>query len=280
MRDLGMAKRKREPDGWQLEQSAPEAYERYLVPPMFAPWAERIIDRVDLDGDDRILDVGCGTGVVARHVANRVGNVGTVVGLDINEKMLDVAETTATESRLEIEWRRGDATDLPFSDGTFDVILCQQVLQFVTDPSTALQEMHRVLSPGGRIAASVWRPLEYNPGYVELAEALKRHVGDDAEAMMRSPFPEWSGDDLGTLVRDAGFSKRSLTIEIGSMRYPSVEELVRREAASSPLSEPLGNIEPEVREALIEEVRDALEDYIDDEGIVFPMESYFLTAQQ
>ncbi|WP_229380280.1 hypothetical protein [Haloterrigena salifodinae] len=98
--------------------------------------------------------------------------------------------------------------------------------------------------------------------------------------MMCSPFPEWNGDDLGTLVRDAGFDKRSLTIEIGSMRCPSVEEFVRREAASSPLSEPLGNVESEVRETLVEEVRSALEDYTDDEGVVFPMESYLLATQQ
>ncbi|WP_227354128.1 class I SAM-dependent methyltransferase [Haladaptatus salinisoli] len=275
-----MAEREREPAGWQLEQSAPEAYERYLVPPMFAPWAERLIDATDFERDDRVLDVGCGTGIVARRITDRPGGVGTVVGLDINEKMLEVAETAAAKSQLEIEWRRGDVTDLPFSDGAFDVVLCQQALQFVTDPSAAFREMRRVLGPGGRVAASVWRPLEYNSGYVELAEALERHVGDDAETMMRSPFPEWTGEDLGTLVRDAGFSESLRTIEIGSMRYPSVEEFVRREAASSPLSEPLGNIEPDVREALIEEVRNALEDYIDDEGIVFPMESHLLTAQR
>ena len=275
-----MVKEEREPAGWQLEQSAPEAYERYLVPPMFARWADRLIDATDFESDDRVLDVGCGTGIVARRLTDRAGGAGTVVGLDINEKMLELAETTAAKSQLEIEWWHGDATDLPFSDGTFDVVLCQQALQFVTDPSAAFQEMHRVLNPGGRVAASVWRPLKYNPGYVELAEALERHVGDDAEAMMRSPFPEWTGEDLGTLGRDAGFSESLLTIEIGSMRYPSVEEFVRREAASSPLSKSLATIEPAVREALIEDVRNALEDYIDDEGIVFPMESYLLTAQQ
>lgn len=275
-----MAKRQREPAGWQLEQSAPDAYERYLVPPMFAPWAERLIDTVELESGDRVLDVGCGTGIVARRVAEQLGPEGTVVGVDINDGMLEVAERTAGASRLEAEWRRGDATDLPFSDGTFDVVLCQQVLQFVSDPSIAFREMHRVLSPGGRIAASVWRPIEYNPGYAELAEALAGTVGDDARAMMRSPFPAWTGDDLGTPAQDAGFSDRSLTIQIGSMRYPSVAEFVRREAASSPLAELLGNIEPEVRETLVEEARSRLEGYIDDTGVVFPMESYLLTAEQ
>lgn len=97
---------------------------------------------------------------------------------------------------------------------------------------------------------------------------------------MRSPFPTWDRDHLRTLAHGAGFSDPSITIEIGSLRYPSIEEFVRREAASSPPSGPLGNLEEEVREALVDEVADALLEYTDDDGIVFPMESYVLTARQ
>ena len=277
-----MTEPRRESDGWQLERSAPEAYERYLVPPLFAPWAERLLDEADPGENDRVLDVGCGTGVVARRAADRVGDAGTVVGLDVNEAMLGVAEAAAGESGASVEWRSGDATDLPFSDAAFDVVCCQQVLQFVSDPSTALREMRRVAGPGGRVAASVWRPIEYNPGYARLAETLERHVGDDAGAMMRSPFPAWSGDDLRTLARDAGLGDASVTVEIGSIRYPSTEEFVRREATSSPLAESLANVERNVRDALVREVGDALGgyDYVDDEGVVFPMESYLLTARR
>ena len=264
--------------GWQLEQSGPEAYERYLVPPMFAPWAERLVDRVHLGTDDHVLDVGCGTGIVARRAASRVGDEGTVVGLDVNERMLDVAKVTAAEGKLEVEWRQGDATELPFADDTFDVVLCQQALQFLPEPGTALREIHRVLAPGGRVAVSVWRPLEFNPGYVELAETLQHNVGDGAGATMRSPFPSWDGDDLRALARDAGFSEPSITVEIGSMRYPSAEEFVRREAASSPLSESLRDVALVVRESLIHDVENGLREYTHDDGIVFPMESYVLTA--
>ena len=266
--------------GWQLEESAPVAYEQYLVPPMFAPWADRLVDRVELRGGDSVLDVGCGTGIVARRVASHVDDRANVVGIDVNEGMLDVAGAMAAESRPAIEWQRGDATDLPFPDERFDVVVCQQVLQFVTDPTAALQEMHRVLVPDGRVAVSVWRPLEFNPGYVELAKALKEHVGDDAETMMGSPFPEWSREDLHARARKAGLREQSITIEIGSMRYPSAGEFVRREAASSPLSEPLGDLAQAVREALVREVEQALGEYTDDDGIVFPMESYVLTAQR
>ena len=270
----------RQSTGWQLEENAPEAYEQYLVPPMFEPWAERLVDRLDVREGDRVLDVGCGTGVLARRAAVRVGDRGTVAGLDVNEGMLEVARSVAPEGRPAIDWRRGDAAALPFGSERSDAVGCQQALQFVGDPTAALRECHRVLVPGGRVAASVWRPLRFNPGYVELAAALKEHVGDAAAAVMESPFPPWDGNRLLAFARDAGFHEPSVTIEVGSMRYPSAEEFVRREAASSPLSEPLGGVAEEVRDALVRDVGDRLREYTDDEGVVFPMEAYVLTARR
>ncbi|WP_416886642.1 class I SAM-dependent methyltransferase [Marinospirillum sp.] len=265
--------------GWQLDRSAPEAYEAYLVPPMFAPWAERLLDRATAREGERVLDVACGTGIVARRAAPRVGAEGTVVGLDVNEGMLAEAKANAPAGEPGIEWRQGDAANLPFDDGNFDVVCCQQALQFFDDPAAALGEIHRVLAPGGRAALSVWRPLEYNPGYVVLADALERHVSDEAAAMMRSPFPAWELDDLREIADETAFDEPTVSIEVGSVRYPSVEEFVRREAASSPLSASLAGVEPAVREALVEEVRSGLRDRIDDEGIVHPMETYVLAGR-
>jgi ubiquinone/menaquinone biosynthesis C-methylase UbiE len=265
--------------GWQLDRSAPEAYERYLVPSIFVSWAERLVDRAGVENGDHVLDVACGTGVVARRVATRVGDTGSVVGLDINEGVLEVAAQTATEQRLAIEWRGGDATDLPFSEGRFDVVCCQQALQFFDDPTAGLKEMHRVRKSDGRVVLSVWRPLEYQFGYVVLAEALERHVSEEAGTMMRSPFPAWNEEDLRTLARDAGFGEVSVALEIDSVRYPSVEEFVRREAASSPLAESISGVNRGVRDALVSAVEDGLKAYTDDDGVVFPMESYVLTLR-
>ncbi|WP_255192463.1 class I SAM-dependent methyltransferase [Natronobeatus ordinarius] len=275
-----MSNHARRSTGWQLEQNASEAYEQYLVPSIFASWADQLVETGEIHDGDRVLDVACGTGIVARRAASRVGTSGSVVGLDVNDGMLAVAAEAAADASPSIEWRQGDATDLPFADEAFDVVCCQQALQFFDDPVAAAEEMRRVLTPGGRMALSVWRPLEFQPAYVLLADALARHVGDEAGAMMRSPFPAWDGENLRTLAQDAGFDDVSVTLEIGSVRYPSVEEFVRREAASSPLAEPLAAVEREVRDGLVREVEDALDRYLDDDGIVSPMESYVVTAER
>ena len=266
--------------GWQVEQSASEAYEQYLVPPMFAPWADRMLETSGVNEGDRVLDVACGTGIVARRVASRVSESGSVVGLDINEGMLAVAAETAADAHQPIEWRQGDATELPFSDERFDVVYCQQALQFVDDPGASVREMRRVLEPGGRAVLSVWRPLDYQPAYMVLADALAEYISDEAGAVMRSPFPAWDGKKLRTLAQDAGFDDVTVTIEIGSVRYPSVEEFVRREVASSPVAESIAAVKRAVRDELVREVEAAVQAYLDDEGIVSPMESYVVIAER
>ncbi|MCU4752553.1 methyltransferase domain-containing protein [Halobacteria archaeon AArc-curdl1] len=275
-----MSDHTRRSTGWQLEQNAPEAYERYLVPPIFASWADRLVETGDIGEGNRVLDVGCGTGIVARRVATRVGASGYVVGLDSNQGMLAVAKETAAGNQQTLEWRQGDAEALPFADGDFDIVCSQQSVQFFDEPTAALEEMQRVLTPGGRVALSVWRPLEYHPAYVVLAEALEHHIGANAGEMMRSPFPDWDGQDLRTLLQGAGFDDVLVTIEIDSVRYPSVEAFVRREAASSPLAEPIAAVDQAVRHELVQAVADALSEYSDDEGVVSPMESYVITADR
>jgi ubiquinone/menaquinone biosynthesis C-methylase UbiE len=267
-------------EGWQLQVSSAEAYERYLVPLLFAPGAEYLVEFAGPGPGERVLDVACGTGIVARRAAPRVGTGGTVVGLDLNEGMLEVARKASSGVRPAIEWRQGDATDMPLPDAAFDIVFCQQALQFFPDRAAALGEMHRVLVQNGRLALSVLRSIEHNPGYRLLAEALERHVGPDAGSMMRSPFPSLSAEELRGLIKGAGFRNVKIILGIAPVRYPSAEELVHQEAASSPLAESILSLKDDVREALLSEVGEALRTYTDDNGIVFPSETYLAVARR
>ena len=140
---------------WQMDASAPELYERYLVPAITSVWANDLLDRVGPRRGESILDIACGTGVVAR-LAEQRGHTGRLVGLDLNTAMLAVARAKSST----VEWVDGSALDLPFNANSFDVVLCQLGLQFFPDRPLALKEMVRVLKPGGRAGLSVYSAIE------------------------------------------------------------------------------------------------------------------------
>lgn len=269
-----------EPDsGWQLEGDSAAAYEKYLVSAFASDWATRLVDFAEVVEGERVLDVGCGTGIVARTAAPVVGNPGSVTGVDINEDMLDVARRVSADIEPPIDWRCQDATSLDFPDESFDVVLSQQALQFIPDQDAALAEMRRVLTPNGRLAFSLNRSLAHNQPYAVLADALDQHVGTQAGDGIRSIFTDVSVEGLRGLVEDAGFHDVHVRIEIPTVRYPSAAEMLRREAASSPLAGPVSELTPETREKLVQDLADALAPYVDDDGLLLPISMYLVSAR-
>src|SRR5436853_314651 len=130
---------------WQLDGSAPELYQKYLVPAITQKWAEDLVSRAQPCAGEHVLDIACGTGVVARLAAARMVR-GHVTGLDLNKGMLAVAHAVPSEG-APIDWIEGSALDLPFPGESFDLVLCQLGVQFFPDRRLALREMRRVLSP-------------------------------------------------------------------------------------------------------------------------------------
>ena len=157
-------------DRGQVSRSAAEVYEEFFVPALFRQWVQPVADAADIRAGDRVLDVACGTGILARHAATRVGAAGSVCGVDINEGMLAVARREAPE----IEWRKGAAEALPFADDGFDAVVSQFGLMFFADQAKAIREMRRVLRPGGRLAVAVWDSLANTPGYAAMTALLQR----------------------------------------------------------------------------------------------------------
>src|SRR5437764_9144095 len=147
-----------ETSGWQLSGDAPTAYTRFALKIM-EPWTDDLILAAQCRDGDHVLDVGCGTGLVANRINLVSRKFCAITGIDINEGML-----TAARRNPQIAWHQGSATELPFAEGTFDVVLCQQGLQYFPDRDKAMKEMARVLAPGGRIALNVWGALERQPG--------------------------------------------------------------------------------------------------------------------
>jgi ubiquinone/menaquinone biosynthesis C-methylase UbiE len=163
----------------------PELYERYPVRAITALWATDLVARAAPRPGERVLDLACGTGIVARLAAARMG-AGRIVGLDINSGMLAVARSLSADTARLIEWQEGSALALSFPDDAFDLIFCQLGLQFFPDRTAAVGEMWRVLAPAGRVALSVFTAIEHTPATNALADALDRHLGAAASQTKRS----------------------------------------------------------------------------------------------
>ena len=258
---------------WQ-SGSAPEAYERYLVPAIFALWGERLVAAAGVGPGDRVVDVACGTGVVARHAAARVGPGGAVAGADLNPGMIAVAARIAPG----IAFEAADAANLPYPDDAFDIALCQLAVMFFPDRAAALAEMRRVLAPGGRLALNAWRGLDHNPGWAALVAALDAHAGPAVADLMRAPFSYGDADALRTLAERAGFSEVRVEVDAGTIRFPSAAELLRCQFAAFPPSVHTTPLSDTAHDALVADLEERLRPYAGPDGVAFPAQAHRLTA--
>ena len=264
---------------WQVAGSAPEVYERDLVPAVFGPWALILIGLAPPNLGDRIIDIACGTGIVARIAAARVGPTGAVAGVDLNPGMLNVARSLkTTDAAAPVQWHEASADKLPFPDGSFDIGYCQLGLQFFADRAAALREMRRVLSTKGRLAVMVWCGIQESPGFEAFAEILERNVGPAAATIMRAPFGLSDANELNRLVAAAGFRDITIQRRVGAVEFPSVERFVLSQVAGSPLASHVSQASDVAREHLTADTKLALEKYVGDRGLSLPISAHLLTA--
>jgi len=264
---------------YSLTGSAPERYERNMVPAIFEPFAKGLLEFANLHEGELVLDVACGTGIVARVAWSQVAPSGRVIGLDVNVAMLDVARSTSAGAQAPIEWQEGDVASMPLADGEFDVVFCQHGLQYVPDRHAALKEMHRVLRAAGRLVLSVWRPVQYNPGHAVFADVLERHVSEAAAATRRAPFTLSGRDEIRGLVAGADFRDIVVQLDARVTRFPSAEAMVRIMMAGTPLAAAMAEADPAVLQTVIAEVTERLSAYDDDQGLALPMQAWVVTAK-
>jgi ubiquinone/menaquinone biosynthesis C-methylase UbiE len=259
-----------------------ETYESYMVPTLFAPWASHLVQTANPQPGERVLDVACGTGVIARHVAPRVGSNGWVSGLDLNPNMLAVARAAAEREGLVIEWREGWAEKLPFPDGSFDLVLCQFALMFFADRYAALNEMHRVLTNGGRITLSVWQGLDLHPFYQTLHDVIQQRLEMSG---VQDIFALGDADELRTLLTEAGF--RHVEIEPVSMiaRFPDPERFLAGEIDVDTAAIPsMQHLDAQARQAITAAIRDdmepALHEVTEGDHVVIPCHAHIARAER
>lgn len=255
--------------------SPAEIFEEAFVPALFQQWGEVVVAMASVRPGDRVLDVACGTGVAACAAAERTGPDGAVTGLDPNPDMLAVAR----RKNPAIEWREGKGEHLPFADDSFDAVLSQFGLMFFEDKAAGLQEMMRVLRPGGAMAVAVCGALDHSPGYSVLAELLQRLFGVGVADAFRAPFALGDAEQLRALCVQAGVSNAEITRRGGTVRFGSISDLVSTERACVwTLGGLLGDAD---FTRLDREAQVSLRPFQDDGGrIAFTMPALIITAQK
>jgi ubiquinone/menaquinone biosynthesis C-methylase UbiE len=268
---------------WQLHGSAPELYERYLVPTITILWATDLVVRAAPRPGERVLDLACGTGIVARLAAARMG-AGRIIGVDINAGMLAVAQSRSAEAALPIDWQEATALALPFPDEAFDLILCQLGLQFFPNRPVALSEMRRVLAHAGRVALSVFSAIDHTPATNALADALDRHVGAAASQTKRSEHALSDERELRELVSRAGFRNVEIATVTQTIRFPCAAAYVRAQLLATPLSALLEGMDnrrqQETLAAITNDLIASLHVGSETAELTYPQEAYVLLADK
>ena len=257
----------------QVTRSPAEVYDEFFVPALFQQWGNVVAEVARIRPGERVIDVACGTGVLAGAAAERVGSSGTVVGLDPNAEMLAVAR----RKNSSVQWREGRAESLPFPDKSFEAAISQFGLMFFEDRSAALREMMRVLQPGGRLAVAVCDAIDHSPGYAVLAELLQRLFGMQVADAFRAPFMLGDPQQLRSLCAEAGIADAKVTRQDGTVRFASIQSLVSTERACVWT---LGGLLDETQfERLLKDAEESLRPFVTADGTVaFVMPALIITA--
>lgn len=259
----------------EAEIVAAKAYEDIFVPAVFAQWATKVLDAANVSTGQRVLDIGCGTGVVAREALVRTGPTGFVAGLDPGAGML----TVARELCPLVDWRQGVAESLPFPDASFDAVVSQFGLMFM-DRERAIPEMLRVLRSDGCIVVATWDLIEQIPAYAAAIELIERMAGERAAAAVRAPFVLGSRQRLTEAFENAGAGSVTVSTSTGVARFPRIRTMV--EADLRGWLPVMGvNLTEDLIIRILESAEDKLACYVADDGrFIFDMPAHIVTARK
>jgi SAM-dependent methyltransferase len=257
---------------FQISAEQAEIYEAAFVPAIFAQWSAPLLDAAGVEPGQCVLDVACGTGILARTAADRVGPTGTVVGVDLSDGML----TVARRLRPDIDWRRGDAADLPLADGEIDVTVCQSALMFMPDATRVLREMARVTRVGGAVGVQVYASLDAQPAYGPWVDMVARHAGPEAISLLSTYWTHGDLDELRGRFDAAGLEVTAVSTIRGTARFPSIETMVRTEVEATPLVDRLSD---DVYRRILDESAEILGGFATDVGADLPIDAHIVAAR-
>lgn len=248
-------------------EDAMAVYNDVFVPRLFDPLAGMLLDDIGLQPGERVLDVACGPGTVALAAARRGARV---TGCDLSPVMLGLARGKSTE----IEWIETPAAPLTgVPDAAFDVVTCQQGLQFFPDRPAALAEMHRVLVPGGRVAIAIWQPLDRSPVFAALRKVIADVLGEEAAARYQAgPWGLTDATVVTRLLAEAGFTGTTTHERVVDITFDGGRDQVMLTMTTAPIAAEVTEVDRYALEAASEVHLSPLTD--DDGAVRAPVPAY------
>ena len=204
---------------------AGRGYERLFVPALFEAWTKHLVAGAGIQEGSRVLDIACGTGVLARRALAAAGPTGRIVGADPASGMLAAAK----ELEPRIDWVLCSAESLNVPDNEFDCVISQFGMMFFQDQQKSADEMLRVLTPGGSLAIAVWSSVEHNPAYGDIIAVLEEQVGMAAADALRLPYSLGDAGKVTAVLESSGFTDITVEAKTETARFPSSRQMVEAE---------------------------------------------------
>lgn len=259
-----------------------EIYDQYFGPAMFTPLSAFVLERAAPQAGERVIDIACGTGIVTQQLPPLVGETGKVIGVDLAPPMLAVAGAKEKPAGCAIEWREGNGTALvDIDNATFDLVICQQGIQFFPDRGAGAAEMRRILAPGGRAVVAVWKSLEHQGLFHPMTETEARQLDMPLEKAAM-PFSFGDIDALRATFEDAGFSSVEIVEHEITAKFPDPDAFLSRVVIGAASVMPhFAQIDIQTSIAAIKnQLAPVLAHYTKDDHVVTSMQTHVVIAKR
>src|SRR6266404_7077982 len=255
----------------QFAGSIPEAYDRYLGPVLFQPYAEDLAARLKLEENSSVLEVACGTGILTRILRDRLPATAKLVATDLNEPMIQTAAKKFRQGEV-VEWRQADASSLPFDDRSFDAVVCQFGIMFVPDKALSAREAHRVLKPGGVFLFNVWDALDHKALGRIAHETITSFFEKDPPTFYQIPFGYHDQDEIKRLLAAAGFRDNRIDVVAKVGGASRAEDVAQGLVNGNPVAVAITERDPSLLPVITNAVADALKKHFGETAVRAPMQ--------
>lgn len=244
-----------------------EMYDRYAVPVYFEPYAMELASRIDAANLKSVLEIACGTGALTRHLSERLP-AGALTASDLDQRMFDFARNKLQDKK--INWLTADASNLPFDDNTFDLIVCQFGYMFVPDKHLAFREAHRVLRSGGSLLFATWDKVEHNGAAKCIHRVFAEMFGElPAESFVPSSMHDHA--QIRSLMEGAGFSDISVETMAKQAVAQSAMDIALNAGKSGPTGREIMKKNPCALQHFIDALYAELKMNFGDQPMIAPM---------